>query len=521
MLKNSIIFKRSRIALYTLIAFFISLETIHLTLPAIHFDEAALGNVAYSISQGQFPLMLGSYHGAIEEYFLSPFITVFGCNAISLRIFAIFVGVLVILATYFVTKEFFEEKTAIIAVALLTCNFVFLEFMKMGLAHGSIILFFMLCPLYFFLKWFRGKSDLNFYFGVFLLGMGLSTRIWFAWFIIALLISAVIFYHDLNKRIKGSKSKSRFFIISLFCFCAGSFPLVVYNLSSGFETIRCFHEVLKQFQYGVNSFTYNKNFSVRFNGFISLLNGSGFFHYLDFSLSSLKNSLYLWVFALGLIWLCFAALFLKRKLVFSRKRVLFFLLIFSLIIPISSFTVPRFGVHYMFLLIPLVCIIIAISVVSFFNIVRSKLVIFAVLAILSIAILKEANLFIKLDDHLKRSGGEGAYSDAIYRLAVYLEQEELFNVIVSHWSFGLSIRFLSSNKIQYNYSESSDNYEALVQGSPVYVAYATDEIRFREGTFLNRVNFVKTVRKMNKKLIEKVKICKRDGKPVYIVYEIE
>ena len=144
---------------------------------------------------------------------------------------------------------------------------------------------------------------------------------------------------------------------------------------------------------------------------------------------------------------------------------------------------------------------------------------FVVSAFLVVVILKELSLFIQFKSYLNKSGGSGAYSEAVYNLTSYLEEEEIFNITVSHWPIGERVKFLSKGKIQYNCDEIYDDYETLFHSSSFYITYVDYNVLFMEKIFLNYSDFIKVSEKVNKRLTEKTKICKRDGKPIYVIYE--
>lgn len=90
--------------------------------PSPDWDEAALGYNAYSIMQtgrdeyGKFmPIILQSfddYKPALYMYLIIPFIPLFGVDIISVRLPSAIMGILTVLATYFIVKELFESHEA-------------------------------------------------------------------------------------------------------------------------------------------------------------------------------------------------------------------------------------------------------------------------------------------------------------------------------------------------------------------------------------------------------------------------
>ncbi len=128
----------------------------------LYSDEASYGYNAYSILKtgkdeyGTFlPLAFksfGDYKTPFYIYFMVPFIQIFGLNEIGVRATSIFLGLGIILLTYFCTDEIFKNKKVAFISAFITSVTPFaLQFNRM--AHeNNLSLFLILLGLLFFIK---------------------------------------------------------------------------------------------------------------------------------------------------------------------------------------------------------------------------------------------------------------------------------------------------------------------------------------------------------------------------------
>lgn len=107
------------------------------------WDEAALGYNAYSIlttgrdEYGQFmPIVLRSfddYKPAVYMYFIIPLIPLFGVDIISVRLPSAIMGILSVLACYFLIKELFKRKDiALLASFLLAISPMSIQFSRVA-----------------------------------------------------------------------------------------------------------------------------------------------------------------------------------------------------------------------------------------------------------------------------------------------------------------------------------------------------------------------------------------------------
>lgn len=134
-----------------------------------YIDEATMGYEAYSIlltgkdHRGNFlpfyPEGLGAGYNPVFVYSLIPFIYFFGLTEFAVRLTAAFYGILTVIVTYFLVKELFNEKVAILSSFFLAISPWHLQFSRIGFEVITLN-FFIVLGLYFFIKGIKNKKYL-------------------------------------------------------------------------------------------------------------------------------------------------------------------------------------------------------------------------------------------------------------------------------------------------------------------------------------------------------------------------
>lgn len=154
--------------LIVLVAIFLRFDKLGLNPPSLDWDEASLGYNAYSILKtgadeygNKFPLSIRSfddYKPPLYVYLDIPFIAFFGLNELSVRLPSAILGVLTVMATYFLVKEFLEKWEKRLKEWIALCSAFFLAVSPWHLQfsraafEGNIGLFFFSVGVLFFLK---------------------------------------------------------------------------------------------------------------------------------------------------------------------------------------------------------------------------------------------------------------------------------------------------------------------------------------------------------------------------------
>lgn len=154
--------------------------------PSLYWEEAALGYDAYSIAKtgkdhhgNPFPIVafpsFGDYKPSGYFYAIVPFVSTLGLNAWSVRLPSALAGIVSVLLVYFICKELFTQKTALLAAFLFGIQPWALQFSRGGW-EVNLSLTFILAGAYFLLRARKKAGHLI----VAALFLGLSTYIYHA-----------------------------------------------------------------------------------------------------------------------------------------------------------------------------------------------------------------------------------------------------------------------------------------------------------------------------------------------------
>ena len=219
--------------LIVLIGFFLRFYRLGVNPPSLTWDEASIGYNAYSILKtgadeygNKFPLSIRSfddYKPALYTYLSVPGIAMFGLNEFAVRIPSSLIGVLSILAIYFLVKELlqkwdkkYQESIALASAFFLAISPWHLQFSRAAF-EGNIGLFFFITGLLFFFKALRNGNFL--YPSVILFLLSLYSYHSFRLFVPLFLLSLLVIFF---KKILNFKKQA---IISLVIFLLLSFPI--------------------------------------------------------------------------------------------------------------------------------------------------------------------------------------------------------------------------------------------------------------------------------------------------------
>ena len=156
------------LALIVSIGAFLRFYQLGVNPPSLTWDEVSMGYNAYSIYKTgadeygiKFPISIRSfddYKPALYTYFIIPFINMFGFNEFAVRIPSSLIGVLSILAIYFLVKELlqkwdkkYQEPIALVSAFFLAISPWHLQFSR-GAFEGNIGIFFLMLGILFFFK---------------------------------------------------------------------------------------------------------------------------------------------------------------------------------------------------------------------------------------------------------------------------------------------------------------------------------------------------------------------------------
>lgn len=280
---------------------FLGMCLYQLDLPGLYNDEAFDVIPAMQLVKGQpvevlpgasldlfglrLPLMSSSaYQGVTSTYLAIPFFAIGGVNVISLRLMTVLVGVVAIVITFFLTRSWFGTTQARLATLMLAVSPALVFWSRLGVYVVSEVVPIASGALLALTGWVRRKpfAERNglLYLGMFLLGLGLTTKLLFLWYIVALGICTLILWgrpiwESRRNWLRDMRSWLRIALLSGVAFCIGAFPFLLYNLKTRgtFYTIR---DNLVTTTHGVNNTAFLRNLWGEADSFRVLLDGSYF-----------------------------------------------------------------------------------------------------------------------------------------------------------------------------------------------------------------------------------------------------
>lgn len=282
---------------------FLAIALYQLTLPGLYADEAfdvipamqiVLGhsvelqrNVGLHLFGMSLPLMSSSdYQGVTSTYLVLPFFALFGINVVSLRLMTVSVGVLGIILTFFLARRWFGSNVARLSVLMLATSPAWVFWSRMGVYVVSQVMPIAAGSLIAFTAWVRRRPFATrngpLYLGMFLLGLGLTTKILFIWFIAAMpLLALILFGRSLwesrSDWLRERRRRLRVAFMSALSFCAGASPFILYNILSGgtFDLIRSTLSAPGTSN-GIDNSALLRNLWTRVDNFRELLDGGYF-----------------------------------------------------------------------------------------------------------------------------------------------------------------------------------------------------------------------------------------------------
>jgi hypothetical protein len=280
---------------------FLALTLPQLDLPGLYPDEAfdviptmqiLLGhpvelqrNAGLHVFGLALPLMSSSdYQGVTSTYLAFPFFVIGGINVYSLRSMTVAVGVLALLLTFFLAAQWFGRAAGRIAVLLLAVSPSWVFWSRLGVYVVSEVVPITVGALLAFTLWARrrpiGARNGALYWGTFLLGLGLATKLLFIWPIVAVAGCAAILYgrQVWESRRRWAAEWRRWAAIALAAagaFCIGAFPFLLYNAMTR-GTLYVLRANAGSTTHGVNNTAVLRNLWTEADAFRVLLDGSYF-----------------------------------------------------------------------------------------------------------------------------------------------------------------------------------------------------------------------------------------------------
>jgi hypothetical protein len=520
---------RSAVICTILILSFLIIELSYVKFPGPVCDEAGLGNEAIAIKEGgRITLMRDLHNGALDLYVLTLVYQIFPSGIVSMRLMAIFFGCLTILLTYLFTASLFNRGCGLLAAFLLTINPGFVMGTKLGADYGTIMLAIYLCVLILLLEWYRTEKTFNFCLAMFLLGLGMWTRVWFIWFIFGLFCTAAVFFRMLSEKLKLNTAKRflKYAFLGTVFFSLGCSVIIYHEWTTGFASAKYIVtsflnpsiNIGKHFDTQHNNFHYFYNIMTVLGNLRDVLTGR-FFFFAQFREAgrTFIDRFYLWVFLFSIV--CLVISGSRKDFSFRRKPFFLLSLFFGMLVitPFSPFYLPS---HHLYIFFPLAQIIIAVAIIAAYEYFR-KIKPGVFLVIICACLLTAAGIsgLERYFYYLKKSGGKQYYSPVIYDLANYLLKADAPRVFVGSYGLYDIISMCSGGRI-IPVDLISVDPEAIISlpknSNDLYVFYHRD----LTASWNNLREFLKTAQTLHFDIIKEKEFYERDGSPLYLVYKI-
>ena len=507
---------------------FFSLSGYQLQLPGLHNDEAQeAGLQAWQLAAGtsidafrntglgarRFPLMVQDYIGAGFVYLAAPFAWLLGPGTLSVRVPALLVGGATLLATFGCLTSLADKRTAIVGVLLLAVQPSFVFWSRQGvLIASSTVLF---TPLVLWAASRYGRT--GGWQGAALLGLaaglGVYAKLLFVWVLLGMLCAVLLLNAvQLFKPARSFWPRPPHWqqaAAMLAGFAAGCAPLLLYNLLSGGTLLSLQTNTAVSF-YGVDNSALAANLATRLEQLRAVVAGRDHLWYLG---GTLTNPLW------------DVALFLSALLISLQPqrgpRALVLVLLFGLIATV--FTVSGLFPHHLALFAPIWVSIVALGLGRLLWR-RDGLSVVAALILVPL-FLRDVQMDIGYHRLLTKSGGRGAHSDAIERLATVLTTFNPPSVAALDWGFAPQIRLLTEGRIQpheifgYEWNSSAEFEQRL---RPLLAAPGTLFVfHVNDVVFDRRPAFEAIAKSLDYGWSRVELIRRRDGRPIYEILQVQ
>lgn len=556
---------REAFSLGLVLALFFALSLYQLHLPGLYYDEAADAVPAMQLLYGQrvelvrdsglqlgsvtLPVMVMDYVGAVNTYLLLPFFKIMGVSVFALRSMTIAMGAATLILTYLLTRKLINKRVAFMSVLLLAAHPSFVFYGRQGVHVSSIMVVAALGSLLAFAHWRGSGSPYWLWTGALLLGLGLSAKVLFLWFILAL--SAIYAMWQAAERLRprplvdpapesaldlrqglegqwahvgwslrGTMKVAGIWVVGAMSFAVGAWMPIYYNYRTQ-GTLEALLQNARVTSHGIDNLNVVQNLAARAESFRALLDG-GHFWFLG-GLFSFEP--FPWVFAASTVVAGGGSLFWTQGRRYGKTAWLFLGLILLVFVQ-SAFTISGIWPTHLFILLPFVALLIALAAAMISDVAPPRLN--RLLPLSAVVMLVAGSLYVDYRYHhaLSESGGRLAQSDAIYQLAEYLDERQSVEPAAMDWGIKTSVQILTqgrANPIEiFGYSRQPDEgfghrlYSLLADPDRLYVFHGPQATSFpRYDAFLAMVN------RLERSAVLEYTAAERNGAPVYLVYKVQ
>jgi len=460
------------------------------------------------------------YNGVSALYlFVIPTLIIFGFSPETIGIHGIMVVVLTTVFTFLFAKEAFNTKTGLVSAAMLSFMVSTVFFGKFPIWTSLTVVFWFIASLYFLIKWKKSTKKLYMILAFVSLGIGTSEKILFVWPLVALIITYFIFRPKIDNKIKHLP-------LIIISFLSGGIVLVVSLILRFQNTIDTIVTRSTTTPYGHENIMVFDHLVDRLSQFRQLLDGGFFTMFGD----SHTNDVFFIFFLISIM-----GIFIMRIKNPNPyfKRSLFLIIILSIMLFLSIFTVTILNTAQLVILLPIPAIIISIFIVSFseniHKFTNKKISSFPI--ILGLTLFLIVGNFLVIDQYkkdLEKTGGIGTYSSVIIEVTHFLQTNNYTSVLTLDWGSRAPILLVSEKElipggaILYDHGDFQVNKykntikESLNDPTRVYLKNVKDIPVDGSNLYFKEV-----LEEQNKKLVLIKTFKEWDGKDLYYLYKAE
>jgi hypothetical protein len=309
--------------------------------------------------------------------------------------------------------------------------------MRWGTTFGFTMPLFTLASLGLFWKFYETKQRLYLNLTMFALGLGLNTKGWFIWFIIAFFTNIAIWG-------KYYRIKIRTILVSLCFMFLGILPIIYYAIRSRGQLASFILQNFYITNCGINNSLFIKNLLLRLSQLKMLINQDA---YTGVQFQLVRNfPLFFFVFIIG--WLL-CLMIIWRKTIFLKPKVIFLLSLTLLTFIVSAFTFSEFRPGHLYIIFPYLQIIMAIAICEIINFLKYRG--FKILFFLIILMFFTSEIEQCLKSHrfyknvLALNTGSSEYD-----IASWVSQKQYKRIVWCDYLYPAYLFFLNNNHIEQN-----------------------------------------------------------------------
>ncbi len=541
---------------------FLGLAGYQLDLPGLHYDEAkeaglnamqlltgqpvtAFRDATFALGSWRIPLMVQDYIGNLNVLLVTPFLAIGGINTVALRVLPVLLAALTVVFVWRIAYRLSGGLAAAAAALLLAVNPSFVFWSRQGIFVTNITALLLVAALWFVIQWLAQRRPRDLALAAFCAGLGVYAKLLFVWAVIALaIVAAAVLLVERRRGLRRGIGRPLDLVLVAAAFVVPLVPLIVFNLRTS-GTLTAIFGNLGRSYYGVDNSAYGANLALRAGQVMDLLRGDHFWYLGE----PYANALAPWALLVLLVAACVAMLDASRaasapagrpqERTFGSAAPMLPLALLALIVLQSAFTVSDLFITHFALATPLLPLFGGLALAGAWHWARRRAqpralrehgLAWAGAGVALLAALAwfggDAATVVRYHRILTVSGGYAGHSDAIYRLAGYLDREQYTSPVVLDWGIDAPVRFLTQGRVVpvdvfgYDRLDAPDGgFETRVapyleDWQTIYVAHAPEK-----AVFQGRVEAMAGwAAARGWRWLEQIRIAQRSGEAVFIVH---